>query len=123
MHRRIVLLLALLCGAASVSAQAVATPLSQLQWDEVGQSVAIAGSATYVVFLDGAPTSVPLTGVTCVAGLPASTTTCAADFPPLAPGTHTLTGVQRISGVDSPPSLAFTFSLVVVVTPTGLRVK
>lgn len=99
-----------------------ATPANHLQWDEVAQTAAIAGTASYPAFVDGATTGVPLLNVTCVTGSPATTATCTANFPALVPGVHTITVMQTLSGVSSPQSTSLAFTFVVVVTPTGLRV-
>jgi hypothetical protein len=113
------LLLACLALSAPLYAQA-ATPASSLAWDQIGQSVTVAQSAGYTVFLDGAPTGTALASVTCTAT--GASATCSAPFPALTPGAHTLTLTQTISGASSAKSAPLSFTFVIVVTPTNLRV-
>lgn len=119
-----VLIVTLWCtvGTALISAQTSATPANKLQWDEVGQTAFLAGSAAYVIFIDGSTTRTPLTNVTCATGVPATNAVCTSDLPALTPGVHTIKGIQSISGADSAQSLPFTFTYVVVVTPSGFRI-
>lgn len=120
--RRILGLACCILLMASASYAQAATPASKLAFDEVGQTVAVASAATYTAFVDGATTGTVLT-VTCVAGTPATTTTCTAPLLALTPGTHTVTVTQTISGAVSPPSTPLSFTYVVVVTPTNVRIS
>lgn len=122
--RRLSVMLALVVGlfvAASASAQTV-TSGSRLAWDQAGQTVATATSATYKAYVDTSTTGVALAGVTCVVGVPSTTATCSANFPALTPGSHTIALTQSIGTAESlrstPP---FAFEYVVVVVPTNVR--
>lgn len=124
-HRRnlglVVGLLALVAWPAA--AQTVATPNNHLAWIEIGQSVAQASSAIYNSYLDTASTGVPVAGVACVVGSPATDSSCQSNLPVLTLGLHTVVLSQVISGAESAksaPPLSFTF--VVVVQPTSLRI-
>ena len=115
-------LLLLAVSAFPAYAQA-ATPTSRLAWDQIGQSVATASSATYTAFVDGSTTGIVVTGVVCVAGTPVTNATCTSNLPPLTPGTHTMTLTQTIGGASSPQSAPpLSFSYIVVVTPTNTRI-
>lgn len=99
-----------------------ATPTSKLAFDEVGQSVATAGGATYTAFVDGSTTGVPLAGLTCTATTTPVGATCTVALPALTTGAHTLTVTQTIAGASSTPSASLAFSMVLVVTPTNVRI-
>lgn len=108
--------------AVSASAQ-TATPQNKFQWTEVGQTVAIAGGATYNLYDGTNPTPIVLTGVTCVAGTPATDATCTGNIPALTLGVHTVTLTEVISGAESAKSAVLSFTFVIVVTPTNFIVK
>jgi hypothetical protein len=99
-----------------------ATPGSKLLWDLPGQTATVAQSASYRLYVDtGTPIS--LTGVTCVTGTVATTATCStAGWPAMTPGPHTLTVTQTMGGVESSQSVALSVTLVIVVTPTNVRI-
>ena len=100
-----------------------ATPASKLAFDEVGQTVAVAQSATYNATIDAAA-PVALAGVSCTATTTPVGATCTATLPALTLGTHTLTLTQTISGATSPASTpALSFTYVIVVTPTNIRIS
>lgn len=119
--KKLLLALGLALFATPAFAQA-ATPASKLAFDEVGQSAATAGGATYTAFIDGSTTGVPLTGLNCTATTTPVGATCTTNLPALTPGAHTLTVTQTIAGATSPASTPVSFSMVVVVTPTGVRI-
>jgi len=119
---RVALTFLVLAMSATVQAQTVATPSNRLAWTEVGQTVAQASSATYNSFLDTATTGVAVAGVTCAAGTPATDAACSSNLPVLTLGLHSLTLTQVISGAESAKSAAVTFTFVVVVQPTALRI-
>lgn len=119
--RKYLLAVAAVIGIATASyAQAIVTPATHLGFDIVGQSAAVAQSATYLPYIDGSATpSLPLAGVTCVGATPV---TCVSTFPPLSPGVHTLVITQVIQTAESSKSApVLTFTFVVVVTPTNVR--
>jgi hypothetical protein len=127
MKRILLLAFVLTLGSvASVQAQ-TATPASKLVWDEIGQVSATAGSAAYKAYVDNQTTGTPLSGVSCAAAVsplnPAADSTCQAPMPALTPGAHTITLTQSIGGAESVKSTALSFTYVVVVTPTSLRVQ
>lgn len=111
----------LLLMAVSSYAQA-ATPASKLAFDEVGQALAVVQGATYNAVVDTAA-PVPLAGVACIATTLPVGATCTATLPAMTVGTHILTVTQTISGAVSPQSAPLSFSFVVVVTPTNVRIS
>lgn len=119
-----VLLPVLLLAAPTASlaqAAVAATPSNHLTFDLPGQAVAVAGSATYTAFVDGAAAGAVVTGLTCVTSTTVSGSTCTVNWPAMTVGTHSLTLTQTISGASSTPSTPLSFQFVVVVTPTNLR--
>ena len=123
MRRGIFLLLVCLFVAPTVAhAQVVATPNNHLSWSQVGQTPATAGAAVYNGYLDAITTGTPVGGVACVAGVPATDSACTSNLPVLTVGQHTLTLTQVISGAESSKSNSITFTFVVVVQPTTLRI-
>lgn len=120
--KRFLIALALLCSAAPLYAQ-TATPQNKFQWTEAGQTVPIAGGATYNLYDGSNPTPLVLTGVTCVAGTPTTDANCTGSIPALTLGVHTVTLSQVISGAESGKSSVLSFTFVIVVTPTNLIVK
>jgi hypothetical protein len=119
--KSLVVLLALLM-AQNVAAQ-TATPQNKFQWTEVGQSVAIAGGATYNLYDGTNPTPLVLTGLICGIGSPITDAVCTANIPALTLGVHTVTLTQVISGAESSKSAGLSFTFVIVVTPTSFIVK
>lgn len=115
-------LLVALLMAANASAQ-TATPQNKFQWTEVGQTTAIAGGASYNLYDGTNPTPIILTGVTCIAGTPATDANCTGNIPALTLGVHTVTLTQVISGAESNKSSVLSFTFVIVVTPTNFIVK
>lgn len=108
---------------ASSSYAQAATPSSKLGFDEAGWSVATAQSAVYTPIVDGVtlPAFVAST-VVCTATTSPAGATCTVPLPALTIGPHTMTLTENISGVTSPQSAPLTFSFVVVVVPTNLRI-
>ena len=121
MRRLSIVALSLLLVSMPAVAQ-TATPLSKLAFDEVGQTVATASGATYTGLIDGSTTATPLTGIVCTATANPTGATCTSALPPLTPGTHTITITQTIGGASSAASAPLSFSLIVVVTPTNVRI-
>lgn len=97
-----------------------ATGNSKLAFDLPGQSVAIASTATYNGYVDGATTGVLLTGLTCSG---TTLTTCLVNFPALTIGNHTITVTQLFGITESTKSSVLNFTFVVVVTPTNVRIS
>lgn len=120
--KRIFLVTCLCLVASSVRAQTVATPNNKLAWTEVGQAAATAGAAVYNSYLDAATVVVPVSGVICVAAVPATDASCTSSLPVLTLGQHTLTLSQVISGAESAKSASITFTFVVVIQPTSVRI-
>lgn len=108
---------------ASTSFAQAATPSSKLGFDEAGWSVATAQSAVYTPTVDGvALPAFAASAVVCTATVSPAGATCTVPLPALTIGPHTMTLTETISGVTSPQSAPLTFSFVVVVVPTNLRI-
>jgi hypothetical protein len=122
MKRFLAFLLALIVVSWQPASAQVATTGNKLGFTEVGMTVAIANSATYKIYVDGAATGAATTGLTCAAGSPATNADCSVNLPALTVGTHTVTLTQVISAAESAKPTPFSFSFVVVVTPTGLQI-
>lgn len=120
MRRLLLSALLLVLVATRVAAQAT-TPNNHLGWTQTGQTAAVASGATYNYYADGVTTpNGQLTGVTCTtAGADAS---CTSNIPALSVGAHTIAITQVISGAESAKSNVLSFTLVVVVTPSQLKV-
>lgn len=118
--KRVMLSLVFVLFAAFASAQ-VATPINHFGWTEVGQAPAVAGPATYNLYVDATPAPIVLTGVVCVAA--GADSACTANIPALTVGPHTVTLTQAITGAESGKSSPVSFTFVIVVTPTGFTLK
>lgn len=118
----IAIALSILGVALRVDAQ-TATPSSSLAWDQLGQAPALASGATYRLYVDGAVVGSTVASVTCAVGPSVADATCVAPLPPLTAGQHTVTLSQIIDSAESPQSIALTFSVVIVVRPTSLRLR
>jgi hypothetical protein len=116
-----VFFVALFLGVASTVQAQTAGPANQLGWNQVGQSPATAGAATYNLYDGASATPLPLTNVICSAGL--TDTTCTGSFPALTPGAHTITLTQAIGSAESGKSSPLSFTFVIVVTPSNVTVK
>jgi len=111
--------------ASSAEAQ-TATPNSRLGWTQEAPSLAAAQGYEYEASFDGGGAGV-LSNVVCAAGGAPTEFSCAADFPPLTPASHTVTlravlvtGTTRTPG---PMSAAFTFTFVALpAAPSNLRI-
>lgn len=68
-------------------------------------------------------TPIPLTGVVCVAGNPTTGSDCTSNIPALTVGQHTVTVTQVIISAESGKSNTLSFTMVIVVTPSGLVLK
>lgn len=118
----LVVFYALLGHAVPASAQ-VATPVNHLGWTEVAQVPAVAGAASYNLYVDAVVAPLPLTGVVCVAGNPTTGSDCTSNIPALTVGQHTVTVTQVIISAESGKSNTLSFTMVIVVTPSGLVLK
>ena len=118
---KILLTALLLLCAAPLTAQ-TATPGSKLLFDLPGQTAVIAQSATYKLYVDTG-TPITLAAVTCTTGTPTTTATCStAGWPAMTSGAHSLTVTQTIGGVETSQSVPLSVTLVIVVTPTNVRI-
>jgi hypothetical protein len=120
MRLKIVIVAAMALLTASLAYAQTATPANKYQWTQQAQSATVAQAATYPHYLDGAAT--PSTTLTAACTQSGADATCTAPIPALTIGNHTVTLSQLISGAESPKSSPVTFTFVVVVQPTGLRI-
>lgn len=124
--KNILLSLAILFGAASVSEAQVAGPGSRLAWDQAAGSLGQAQSYIYEAFWDGG-NATPIAGVAC-----AGTTSpfvCSGNFAALTPGEHSVrvraVDTASVAGtrLESPLSAVFNFTLVALpAAPTNVRI-
>ena len=119
---RFILALAVMSLSAPVAFAQTAVPTSRLAWDQVGQSVAVAQAAEYRLYLDAASSGTALAPVTCVAGISATTATCSVSWPAMTPGVHAIQLTQTIAMTESAKSVTFSATLVLLVTPTNVRI-
>jgi hypothetical protein len=100
--------------------QAPPAPTIVFAWTQP-QTVSTAIDATYLLYIDEAPSPVLLRGVQCGLVMPvgtALTARCEAPvsaLPPLTPGRHTVKLAQRIGSKESEQSAAVTLELTVAV--------
>lgn len=119
--RRLLMVIGLLALASVAQAQGTATPTSRLAWDQAAGSLAEASGYAYEGVFDGNPAPVVLTGVSC--GGATSPYQCAASFPALTPGPHTVQAAARSAAGASPLSAVFNFSFVALPSaPANLRI-
>lgn len=113
----------LFLGLSKAEAQ-VATQGNKLGFTEVGQALNIASppTAAYNIYVDGSTTATPATNITCAAGTPTTNTDCSINFPALTIGNHVVTLTQLFGSTESTKSTPFSFTFVVVVTPSGLKI-
>lgn len=116
------LALIIVISASSAFAQ-TATPSSRLAWDQIGQPPAAANGFTYTAYVDGATAGISLVGAVCNNGPTASDATCVVSLPPLVAGAHTVSVTQSLGGAESAKSVALSFTVVIVVTPTNVRLQ
>lgn len=99
-----------------------ATPSSQIGWDQDAPDMATAQGYTYQYLLDAAA-PVVLPGHKCGTGPAPTTFSCAAPFPAITPGPHSLTlTASNIAGASLPSTpLSFVFVLIPS-PPKNLRI-
>lgn len=114
----LLILAAILLTAVTASAQVTAAPGQHLGFD-VTQSVGVATSFGYNIYVDNAA-PVPATSLVCT---PITTgATCSVDIPAMTAGLHVVTMTQTGAGLESAKSAALSFQFVVIVTPGNLRI-
>jgi hypothetical protein len=101
------------------SAQIPALPSSQLGWDMAAVTKAVADLHSYSLSVDGGAYT-PLASVVCSAGSPV---TCRAPLPAMTVGPHVLLVRSRLGGVDSPSAAPLDIVVVVVVSPSNVRIE
>jgi len=100
-----------------------ATPQNHFGWTETAQAPVIANAATYKLY-EGTTALGTLTNVTCLQSTANQfDSDCTGDIPALVQGAHTVTLTQNSQGAESPKSNAASFTFVLVITPSGFRVK
>lgn len=123
------LLLLTLTFTARIASAQVATPISHLGWTEVGQTAAVATTSgvSYLLYDNSATVGTPVTSVTCVAGTPSTNADCTSSIPPLTVGIHVITLTQQVTvaagTAESAKSSPLSFTMVIVVTPSGVVLK
>jgi hypothetical protein len=85
-------------------------------------SVEEANSLIVGAYVDGATTSVILTGLTCAAAAPAGTFTCVVNLPALTPGPHTMAIALTVGTATSEKSNVISFTYVVLAV-SNLRIQ
>lgn len=112
-----------------VASAQVATPLQHFGFTEVGQTVAQAAGAgvSYNLYDNSSTTPIPLTGLACVAATVPANSDCTTSIPALTTGIHVVTVTQQVTVTAGPAesgkSNVLSFTMVLVVTPSGLIVK
>lgn len=104
-------------------AQAVATRTSALGWNIRAESLADAQAYTYSLYVDTLP-PVELANVACETstGPIFGEFLCAALFPALTPGTHSIALTAKLGAEESDKSDPLPIRMVVVQRPTGLEI-
>jgi len=117
-------LLLVIALAAPLHAQAQASPASRLGWDQGAANLAEANTFGATLFIDnvgGADTGgVVLVGKSCSGT--ASPFACVADLPALTVGPHVLRLSATFSTFESPVSTPLDIVMIVIQTPTNLRI-
>lgn len=115
-----VVALTLLLLTSSVAKAQTATSGDKFGFDEVGQTLTVANGASYKLYLDGSTTGV--TGLSLACTVVSNLVSCSVSIPALTVGAHTVTISQVINTAESAKSSPLSFTFVVVVTPTNLRI-
>lgn len=120
--KKILLTLIFTLGFASLASAQVATQNNKLGWTQVGQTAVVANGFTYNYYIDASTTATLATGVLCVTGTPIANSDCSANFPALTLGMHTIQMTQASGVAESLKSTSFSFTFVVLITPTGIKI-
>lgn len=118
--KKIFLSLLLLLISVPALSQTNVTPTSKLIWDYPNVTLAVAQAFGENYYVDAATTGVALTGKTCT--FTTNLATCQTAFPALTPGAHTLAITATSSGLESTKSNVLSFSFVILIVPTNLRI-
>lgn len=112
--------LILLLVAAPCFAQTPATKASRLGWTQQAESLADAQALTFTIYVDVLP-GVAMVNPAC-SDAPAQMYQCEGALPAMTPGQHSLALTATSAGQESDKSSPLALRLVVVQTPTGLRI-
>lgn len=96
-------------------------PLTQLQWDMPGLTLAQAQACTYAVSVNSGASTPVIGPVTCTAPATCGVNLTAQTAIPV--GSNSLTMTATCSGVTSLPSTPFAYVDVLIPIPTNLRIK
>jgi hypothetical protein len=126
--KKILFCIALLIVPSIAKAQSnpiVVGPLASLAWD-IATDPTTAQGWTYNITIDVQSTKV-LTGVSCLASVPATTPVTSTCSVPLVPqiglGSHTITMTSQSGTAVSLPSTPYAYTALLIIVPANVRIK